>query len=346
MPRLNRRLRRAWLPALGVLTLAAIVIAVNPISLWRVIRGLSLRDLGFMLPTLIGVYAFRALAWRMTLRRIGVAISPLRALRVLVASRPLVFLPLGELGRVAVLEATGPVEVDAGQLIGTVAFQELIFLTLMGIAILPGLGAYPALSAPVAVLLLLELGILLALFWERAYLRAVAFVERIGVLRRFDCELRHIRTGFLALFHGPTLLQIVALNAAAVALAFALFMQSLHAVGAVHVGFGEAAMVYALAFLLSSLSFIPGSLGAYEGIMTVFMALQGVPPAQGAAAALLYRGFNDVLAAAVGTGLLLPLRRRLSRKPLGGAREPAVAQRKEIAVGQKVEDSAGAAEAV
>ena len=346
MARLEGVVRRGWLPALGVATLAGIVIAVNPVSLARVLRGLSPRDLAFMLPTVAGVYAFRALAWWTTLRRLDAGVGALRAFRVLIAARPLVFLPFGELGRIPVLEATGPVRAGAGQLVGTVAFQELIFLTLMGIAILPGIGLYPGLSPAVAVLLLLELGIVLVLFWERAFQGAVRLVERIGLLRRFDGELHDIRGAFLALFRGPTLLETVALNAAAVALAFALFMQSLHAVGATHVGFGEAAMVYALAFLLSSLSFIPGSLGVYEGIMTVFMALQGVPPAQGAAAALLYRGFNDGLVAAVGTALLLPLRGRLGARPLGGTREPAVAKREEVAVGQEVEDPARAAEAV
>ena len=329
MRRLLALARRTWLPAVGVAALIGIVIAVNPLSLWRVIRGLSLRDLAFMLPTVAGVYLFRALAWWVTLRRLGVGIGIVRAVRVLIAARPLVFLPFGELGRVAVLEATGPTGVDPGELMGSVAFQELIFLTLMGLALLPGLAAYPGLDAAVGLLLLLELSIILLLFRERAYLRAVSIVEHIGLFRRFDSPLRNIRTGFLELFHGPTLAATVLLNAAALALAFALFQQSLHAVGAVRVGFAQAAMVYALAFLLSSLSFLPGSLGAYEGIMTVFMAVQGVPPAQGAAAALLYRGFNDVLVATLGTALLLPLRRRMGRgardTPLGGGRKPAVA---------------------
>jgi uncharacterized membrane protein YbhN (UPF0104 family) len=340
-----RRARRIWLPALGVAALIGIVIAVNPLSLWRVLHGVSAGLLALMLPTVIGVYIFRTLAWWVTLRRIGVRIGVLRALRVMFASRPLTFLPFGELGRVAVLEATGVEGVDAGELIGTVAFQELIFLTLMGLALLPGLVMYPALDAIVGLLLLLELSIVGILFWERGYLRAVAAVERFGLFRRFDGELRRIRTAFLRLFHGPTFVATVALNAAAVTLAFALFLESLHAVGAVRVGFGVAAMAYALAFLLSSLSFIPGSLGAYEGILTVFMAIQGVPPAQGAAAALLYRGFNDLLIAAAGTPLLLPLRGRLSqagqRAALRRAGEPAVAQREEVAVGQHVQDATG-----
>lgn len=332
-------LRRAWLPALGVAALIGIVIAVNPLSLWRVIERVSIPQLLLMLPMVAGVYVFRALAWWVTLRQLGVPIGPLRAIRVLVAARPLVFLPFGELGRVAVLQAVQPSEVDGGQLIGTVAFQELIYLTLMGLALLPGLATYPGLDAAVALLLLLELSIVLVLFWERAYVRAVRVVEHVGVFRRFDCELLQIRTGFLRLFHGETLAATVGLNVAAVALAFALFEQSLHAVGATRVGFAQAAMVYALAFLLSSLSFLPGSLGAYEGIMTFFMAVQGVPPAQGAAAALLYRGMNDLLTAAIGTALILPLRSRLSRggvRPSGGG-EPAVPGGEEVAIGEEVQ---------
>ncbi|MGH7904838.1 MAG: lysylphosphatidylglycerol synthase domain-containing protein, partial [Candidatus Dormibacteraceae bacterium] len=100
----------------------------------------------------------------------------------------------------------------------------------------------------------------------------------------------------------PTAAAVVVWNATAVAAAFLLFELALHAVGVTSVGFAQAAFIYALGHILAALSFLPGGIGAYEGVLTGFMALQGVPPSEGAAAALLYRGFNDIFMAGLGLG--------------------------------------------
>jgi uncharacterized protein (TIRG00374 family) len=135
-------------------------------------------------------------------------------------------------------------------------------------------------------------------------------VERIRFLRRFDRELRDIRPAFVKLFQPRIGLTIVLINAVAVALAFALFLLALHAVGVNNVGFAKAAFIYALGHILAALTFLPGGVGAYEGILTAFMALQGVPPSTGAAAAILYRGFNDIFMALIGLGAGWWLKRR------------------------------------
>ena len=48
---------------------------------------------------------------------------------------------------------------------------------------------------------------------------------------------------------------------------------------------------------------LPGALGAYEGMMTGAMALQGVAPAAAAGGALLYRVVIDVLMALLGLAI-------------------------------------------
>lgn len=63
--------------------------------------------------------------------------------------------------------------------------------------------------------------------------------------------------------------------------------------GVENVGFARAASIYAVAYLMSGVT-TPVGLGAYEGILTGFMALQGVSPSSAAPAAILYRGFNEV----------------------------------------------------
>jgi hypothetical protein len=51
------------------------------------------------------------------------------------------------------------------------------------------------------------------------------------------------------------------------------------------------------------------------------MIANGVPVAAGAAAGLLFRGFNDILMAAVGAGVLVLIRRgRLREKPRASRR--------------------------
>jgi uncharacterized membrane protein YbhN (UPF0104 family) len=178
--------------------------------------------------------------------------------------------------------------------------------------VLPAIAQHPDIGAVVAVITLLQASIFVVLLWERGYNWAVRKVERIRLLRRFDRELRDIRPAFRHLFSPRIGAPIVACNALAVGVAFLLFELALHAVGVNHVGYAKAAFIYALGHILAAVSFLPGGVGVYEGILTAFMALQGVPPPQGAAAALLYRGFNDIVMAAIGLGAGWWLRRHWS----------------------------------
>jgi uncharacterized membrane protein YbhN (UPF0104 family) len=303
-------LRSNWLAALALGGVAALVMVVNPAQLARVFGRADRQIVLVMVPTTLAVFAVRGVGWWFALRRIGVRISPARAVVILFASKPMVFLPAGDLGRVAVLEATGAIEgLSVGEVTATVAFQEMGFLALMGLPLVPALAVEPAL-APLVLFLALVLALILAvLLWEPMHLRAVALVERIPFLGRFDRELRHIRPAFLKLFEARTIAGVLAFDALAVALTFLLFELALHVVGATRVGLLQASFSYAVAYVVSGLAFTPVGLGAYEGIITGFMVLQGVPPSQGAAAALLYRGFNDVFMALVGLAFLAGLRR-------------------------------------
>jgi uncharacterized protein (TIRG00374 family) len=109
-----------------------------------------------------------------------------------------------------------------------------------------------------------------------------------------------------------------------VSLAFALFLLALHAVGVTNGGYAKAAFIYALGHILAAVSMLPGGVGVYEGVLTAFMALQGVPPSQGAAAALLYRGFNDLFMALLGLGATWWLHRNW---PTGRSEEKKVSRR-------------------
>ena len=302
-------LRRHWLLALSVISLAGLVIAVDPGKLGHVFQHVHLAPLLLMAPCTFVIYALLALGWHVALRRSGVPITLHRTATVMLAGQALVFLPVGDLARVMMVEDTGAGGHDAGELTGTIAFQDLLYLTLMGFAVLPAIAQHRDLGVLVAVVTATQVVIFAVLLWQPGYDFAVRTVERIRPLRRFDRELRDIRPAFVHLFTPRAGIPIVACNAAAVALAFLLFELALHAVGVSNVGYAEAAFIYALGHILAALSFLPGGVGVYEGVLTGFMALQGVPPPEGAAAALLYRGFNDVLMAGIGVGAGWWLRR-------------------------------------
>jgi uncharacterized membrane protein YbhN (UPF0104 family) len=154
------------------------------------------------------------------------------------------------------------------------------------------------------------------LVWKPAYNRAIRTVERVRLLRRFDSQLRSIRPAFLELLHARVIVLVVMCNAAAVGLSFFLFYLSLHAIGQSQISMINAAFVLALSHILSGLSLIPGGVGPFEGLVTVLLITSGVPPASGAAAGLLYRGFNDILMAGVGAVFLVLIRRgRIREQP-------------------------------
>jgi glycosyltransferase 2 family protein len=309
-----RTLRRHWMIAVALLALLILVLVVDPIQLGRVLRDADGRFVGLMVPCVLTLYVFRSLAWRVTLRQIGVPISIRRAIYVMVAGQTLIFLPGGDLGRVPILEESGAGGHDEGEVTSTIAFDALIFLLLMGLALVPALPRRPELGALVFVLLLAQVGVFVVLLWKPLYDRSVNLVERLTPLQRFDKQLRHLRPAFLELFTVRTLFGVVLFNAAAVLLSFVLFELALHAVHVTSVGFAEAAFIYALGHILSGLSMLPGGLGVYEGILTGVLATQHVPPAIGAVAALLYRGFNDVFMAILGFGAIFLLRRLTARR--------------------------------
>ncbi|MGH7776966.1 MAG: lysylphosphatidylglycerol synthase transmembrane domain-containing protein [Candidatus Dormibacterales bacterium] len=287
---------------ISVVSLLALVLVVNPVSLVGVFRRVRPVPLLLMFPVTVLIYVLRALGWGVTLRRIGIHISLWRTISVMFAGKTLVFLPVGDLGRVAYIEELGAEGHDAGEVTGTIAFQELLYMTIMGLAIVPAAVSHPDIGVLAVGLTVVQVSVFGVLLWGSAYEWALSTVERVRLLRRFHPQLKHVRPAFLHLFHPPTAAAVVVWNACAVVAAFFLFELALMAVGVHGITFVQAAFIYALGHILAALSFLPGGVGAYEGILTAFMALHGVPPSQGAAAALLYRAFNDILMAVVGLG--------------------------------------------
>jgi uncharacterized protein (TIRG00374 family) len=326
-----RWLRHNAIEIVAVLCLVALVLAVNPTSLGGVFRRTNVGLLLLMLPVTVGTYLARSLAWWFTLRQIGVAVDVRHSIAVEFAGQTMVFMPTGDLARIALIKEVTGTRRSAGELTATIAFQELLFMTLMGLGVLPRVASHPDIALLVIIMVLVHLLIITVLVWEPAYSWAVGIVEKVKILRRFDSQLRSIRPAFIELFRPRVLVPVVLCNVAAVVGSFFLFYLALHAVGQTQVSFIAAAFVLALSFVIAGISLIPGGVGPFEGLLTVLMIANGVPVAAGAAAGLLFRGFNDILMAGVGAVFLVLIRRGRVRERPGVRRRATSAGRKKPA---------------
>ncbi|MBV9099525.1 MAG: flippase-like domain-containing protein [Candidatus Dormibacteraeota bacterium] len=304
-----RVLRRHWLAAISVLCLVGLVIGVDPVKLGGVLRHIDWRIALLMVPVTIGCYTARGLAWWVALLRIGARISFMRCLAVEFAGQVLVFLPLGDLARVKLARHSDPGGPGSGRLAGTIVFQELLYMTLIGFGVLARVAAHPDVAVLVVIMTLAHVGIFTILLWQPAYRWALRMVERIHVFRRFDHQLRTLQPTFVELFAPRTFIPVFLLQALSVLGTYTLFFLALQAIGEHHVTFTAAVFVLGLSYILAGLSFVPGGLGAFEGLLTLLMIASGIPAAVGAAAGLLYRAYNDGLMAMVGAVAGLFVRR-------------------------------------
>jgi uncharacterized membrane protein YbhN (UPF0104 family) len=317
-----RFLRKNVMELVAVGCIVGLVVAVNPASLGGVFRKTNISLLLLMLPVTVGTYLARSLGWWFTLRAVGVKVDLAHATAVELAGQTMVFMPTGDLARIALIKEVTGTRRTAGQLTATIAFGELLFMTMMGLGVLPRVASHPDIALLVVLMVLVHLAVLTVLVWEPGYNWAINLVEKVRALRRFDAQLRAIRPAFIELLHVRVVVPVVACNAVAVFLSYLLFYMALQAIGQTQVGFIAAAFVLALSFVISGISLIPGGVGPFEGLLTVLMIANGVPVAAGAAAGLLFRGFNDILMAGVGavflglirTGRLRDRPRRLRRR--------------------------------
>ena len=304
-----RRLRHHALEIVAVLCLLGLVLAVNPATLAGVFRKVHVNLVLLMLPVTVGTYLARSVAWWFTLRQEKVDVDIRHAAAVEFAGQTMVFMPTGDLARISLIKEVTGTRRTTGELTATIALQELLFMTLMGLGVLPRVATRPDIALLVIIMVLVHLLILTVLVWQPAYNWAIRVVEKVQVLRRFDEQLRSIRPAFLQLLHLRTIVPVIIANAAAVFLSYLLFYLAIRAVGQAQVTFIAAAFVLALSFVISGISLLPGGVGPFEGLLTVLMIANGVPVAAGAAAGLLFRGFNDILMAGVGAVFLVLIRR-------------------------------------
>lgn len=335
-----RFLRRHWPETLAVVSLVALIGAVNPPELIHAFGRASWRPIALMFPVVLLSYVCRGMAWWFTLRCIGEPITIRRCLSIEFAGQVMVFLPLGDLARVAMVRGTQH-DVDAGPITGTIAFQELTFMMLLGLGVLPRVFSEPGVAALAVIMVLIHVGIFLILSWRPVYDWALRMVERIRILRRFDKQLRELRPAFMELWDVRAAAPVFALQALAAVLNFILFWLALQAMGATKLSLAGSAYVLGLSYIVAGMSLVPGGLGTFEGVVTILLISNGIPAAIGAAASLLYRGFNDVVVALVGVPFGIRVRRALQQAD--SAKDTGRRRRRPAARGRRRRGSARAA---
>ena len=305
-----RYLRAHWLAAVAVLSLAGLVIAVDPRQLVAAASRVRLLPLLLMGAVTVGSYACRGLAWSVALRRAGVRTDLVTILRVEFAGQVVTLMPAADLARVTMLRrgSRSARKISGTEVAATIVLQEFAFMTLLVLAALPAAISAPD-AAPIVAATLLGLGLIIAtLVSERAYGLAVHVVESVRPLRRWDRQFQTLQPAFKELLEWRTVGGVLLLESGAVALAVLLFFMTLGAVGATQVTLPSAAFALAVGHVFSGLSLVPLGLGIFEATVPVVMIASGVHPGEAAAAGPLFRGFNDVFMAGLG-GLLVVTRR-------------------------------------
>jgi len=319
-----RLVRRYWAELFALAGLIALIVGVNPLKLGHVFSHISWVLAVLMVPVTIALYICRGTAWWYALRGVGEHIRFNQTQVIELAGQVMIILPMGDLARVAMVRDTDD-EKGAGTITATIALQELLYMWMMSLGALPGLVQ----RHDVALFMLISsLGfgfVFLVILWNPLYLRVLHLVEHVKLLRRFDQQLHEIRPAFVTLCKPRTLAPILGYQVVAALLSFLLFYLALIAVGVTNISYITAVFVLGVSYTFSAISFLPLGIGAFEGLLTLIMLTYGIPAATGAAAALIYRGYNDVLMAMIGGPSLLYVR-RMQRTGRWGSNRPSGAR--------------------
>ena len=271
---------------------------VGPAKVGHALASADPADLALMLPCALLLYLFHGLAWWLALRATGTGVSAGEAIEATYASQALVLLPGGDLWRVPILRRRRP-DTAGGVVTGAVVFDDVTYLAMLTCAMLPALVGQPHLWPFFAALALPQALLILLLLWPRPQRWVLGRVGGLPILRGLTDRLQDIGPSFRLVARSRLVPLILALQVVCALLAVALFGLGLAAVRAA-VPPLELSFTYAGGQVAASIAVIPAAVGAYEGLMTGLLAIQNVPAADAAVAALLYRFFNDVVMAVVG----------------------------------------------
>ncbi|MGH7764325.1 MAG: lysylphosphatidylglycerol synthase domain-containing protein [Candidatus Dormibacteraceae bacterium] len=312
--RVVRLLGEHWVVMLGLIGVAALIVAVDPAKVTRAVAVAEPRTAALMLPVVLTLYFCHGVAWWIALRRIGTGVGLRQAVKVTLISQAFDVLPGGDLWRVPIVRPEDGSQANAGLIAATVIFDDLVYFFVLTFAMVPLAVTSPIVRLSLAIALVPQLAIFTALLCPPLYSWLAGRVVTMPLFRRFQPQLAVLGPSFRRLVVPRVIVPVVLVDGVCAVLAIALYGLAMSAMHVSGVGLAAISFTYATGQVVSGLTVIPGALGAYEGMMTGMMAVQGVPPALAAAGALLYRVVNDVFMALIGLTVALSIDREYLRR--------------------------------
>jgi glycosyltransferase 2 family protein len=307
----RRAAGRVAMPALMVATAVALVVAINPASFAQAMARFDLGVVPVVVALTVAMYLLQGARWHRLLRAAGARLRLRDSVLLNAAGQAITaIVPLGDLTRaVFASEASGA---PFGRVAATVTVQELAYVVLLVLSSVPVLlGLH--LGVGVVVVVLTGVAAVLAILVVPAVYRvAHGVVARVPLLRRLLHQIDGLHLATTELLRRPDTLGWTLLDAGRAALAVTLLWLIVRGLHGGALDWWQAAFVLALSYVGGAVSLLPGGAGANEAGMVGLLILVHVDPATAAAAAILQRLFTTGLAALLGWGAYLVVRRRFA----------------------------------
>ncbi len=299
----------SWIAiGLGLAGLGALILAVNPAHLGRVITRFD----AVFIPPIVACsalyYLLQGIRWQFLLRDAGARLPMPETIFINLVGQITSMLPLGELARVAL--AARASRRPFGDILATVTVQEMTYGLLLVVVAVPGMFEFrlsPAIPAVVLGGAALALAVLTFPPLFQALRRAL---ERVVWLRRLVGALDDLQSATLVLLRRLSTLGWSVISLLQVAAMTTVFWLILQAVDPGIFTWLEAASVYAVATIAGEVSVIPGGIGASEATFAGVLIVAGVPAPTATAIALLQRLADQGVATLAGLVAYWVLRRR------------------------------------
>ena len=159
-----RLVRRYWAELFAAVSLIALIVGVNPLTLGHVFGTIDWRIALVMVPIVLVLYLCRGMAWLVALRAVGEQVSFVQTQVIELAGQVMIILPMGDLARVAMVRNADR-DHGVGTLTATVALQELLFMLFISFGALPRLAQAPSVALIMIVTMLAFLSVFVILLW-------------------------------------------------------------------------------------------------------------------------------------------------------------------------------------
>lgn len=283
-----RAVRRVLVPvAVSTAAVVGIVLVVHPEQLATAVRRLPAAAAAGALGLTIAYFGLQGLRWHVLLRQVSIRLRLRDSLLLNMAGQTVTaILPLGDLTRALFASEVGGG--NFGGAAATVTVQELTFVSLLVISSAPALLALPHGGALVLVVLGGIVVALSVIAVPRLYRIARVAVTSLPVVCRLAPVLDAMHVSAGALLTQPAVWASAVIDLARVGAAVGAMFVLLQGLG-ISLGWWQAALVVAVAYVGGALSFLPGGIGANEASTVAVLAGLGVSPGPAAAAALIQR---------------------------------------------------------